>query len=161
MRAPAARRRRLAARARAPPRHDRTPAPSPCSGGRYVAVVYDVASRESFDSAGKWLHAVRSSRPGGGRPVPGVLIANKADLRQVPAGASAGTAPRAVITTKEGEAFAAANNLAFFEVSAATGADVDEPFNFIANQVHQKYEATVQSAELLASTTIPTEAGHP
>ena len=72
-----------------------------------------------------------------------------------------GTAPRAVVTTKEGEAFAAANNLAFFEVSAATGADVDEPFNFIANQVHQKYEATVQSAELLASTTIPTEAGHP
>ena len=144
-----------------PPHNSHFPSLLPPSGGRYVAVVYDVASRESFDSAGKWLHAVRSSRPGGGRPVPGVLIANKADLRQVPAGASAGTAPRAVITTKEGEAFAAANNLAFFEVSAATGADVDEPFNFIANQVHQKYEATVQSAELLASTTIPTEAGHP
>lgn len=109
----------------------------------YVAVVYDVSNKESFESAGKWLQAVRSSRPPNSRPVPGVLIANKTDLREQ---------HRGEIPSKDGLAFAEHNQLEFFETSAASGTDIDEPFHFIAHQVYHKYEATLNSAEQLAST---------
>jgi small GTP-binding protein len=94
----------------------------------YVVVVYDVASRESFDSAGKWLQAVRQQKGASGTPTPGVLVANKVDLRALPAGG-------AVITAKEGAAFAKSVGLHFVEASAEKGERVDEPFLFIANEV--------------------------
>lgn len=126
----------------------------------FVIVVYDIASRESFESVATKLHGVRGSRPtSSSRPVPGVLIANKVDLRENDA--SRGVISRGVVSTKEGQALAEANGLEFFETSAALGKEVDTPFHFIADQVYRKYEATVASAELLASTTIPTEVGHP
>jgi GTPase SAR1 family protein len=63
----------------------------------FVMVVYDVSNRESFQSVTKWLQAVRSVRPNTGYgPMPGVLVANKVDLR------SGGINSRAVVDTNEG-----------------------------------------------------------
>ena len=46
-----------------------------------MVVVYDVSSRDSFKSCAKWIMGVRATRTG--RPIPGVLVANKTDLREV------------------------------------------------------------------------------
>ena len=70
-------------------------------------VVYDVSKRESFTSCAKWLKAVRDLRPN--RPIQGVLVANKVDLKE---------SGRAVVDSAEGMAFAKEMDLAFFETSA-------------------------------------------
>lgn len=74
-----------------------------------VAIVYDVSSRESFQSAAKWLQGVRAIRPN--NPIGGVLIANKIDLRE---------SGRAVVDSAEGEQFAQQNGLMYFECSAVS-----------------------------------------
>ncbi|GMI37469.1 hypothetical protein TeGR_g5549, partial [Tetraparma gracilis] len=110
----------------------------------FVMVVYDVSNRESFQSVTKWLQAVRSVRPNTGYgPMPGVLVANKVDLR------SGGINSRAVVDTNEGVQLAQQSGLEYFECSAQTGRDVEKPFNFIASQFHNNYETTVRRANAL------------
>jgi len=104
-----------------------------------VAVVYDVSSRESFQSAAKWLQGVRAIRPN--NPIGGVLIANKIDLRET---------GRDVVSSEEGEQFAQQNGLMYFECSAMQGTDVDAPFNFMADAFYRKYEEMVDHCEKLA-----------
>ncbi|GMH50103.1 hypothetical protein TrRE_jg4693, partial [Triparma retinervis] len=97
----------------------------------FVMVVYDVSSRESFQSVQTWLNKVRSSRPStGGGPLPGVLVANKIDLRE------GGINARAVVDSQEGLNLAQQMGLEYFETSAMTGRDVDRPFNYMASQFH-------------------------
>ena len=107
----------------------------------FVMVVYDVSNRESFQSVGKWLQAVRAVRPSAGYgPLPGVLVANKTDLRE------GGLSSRAVVDASEGLALAQANGLEYFETSALTGRDVERPFNFVASQFHGNYVSTMERA---------------
>ena len=47
----------------------------------YVVVVYDIGNRASFDHVLTWLSKVKAQRPQNAPPLPGVLIANKIDLR--------------------------------------------------------------------------------
>jgi transport family protein 27 len=98
-------------------------------GASMVVVVYDVSSRESFQSCGKWLQGVRATRPV--KPIGGVLLANKIDLQDT---------GRRVVDAQEGMAFAQQNGLTYFECSALQGTEVDAPFNFIANAFHNSYE---------------------
>ena len=70
------------------------------------AVVYDVGTPTSLQACGRWLSAVRHSRPE--RPIPGVLIANKIDLYQ---------SKPDCLSAEAGERFASTNGLKFFEVS--------------------------------------------
>lgn len=60
----------------------------------FVCVVFDVSNRDSFESCGRWLQGVRAALPAASAPLPGVLIANKADLRE------GGINARAVVDTK-------------------------------------------------------------
>mmetsp|Transcript_30608 Transcript_30608/g.39252 ORF Transcript_30608/g.39252 Transcript_30608/m.39252 type:complete len:217 (+) Transcript_30608:140-790(+) len=92
----------------------------------FVVVVYDVSNRESFRSCAKWLQGVRATRQS--TQIPGVLIANKADLRE------GGINARADVSREEGEQWAKDANLEYFEVSASQNLNVDAPFNFIAKQ---------------------------
>ena len=91
-------------------------------------VIYDVANRDSFQSCAKWLAAVRAVH--GGKPVPGVLIANKSDP---------GVEGRAQVTSEAGAKFAKENSLTYFECSPLNNKEVDAPFEFIANAFHKKY----------------------
>ena len=110
----------------------------------YVMAVYDVSSRESFQSVQKWLQGVRQVRPNAGYgPLPGVLVANKIDLRE------GGINSRAVVDSQEGLQLAQQAGLEYFECSAMTGRDVERPFNFIASQFHQNHESTVKRANAL------------
>jgi len=108
----------------------------------YVVAVYDVSNRESFQSVQKWLQAVRAVRP---NTLPGVLVANKIDLRE------GGINARAVVDSNEGLVLAQQCGLEYFECSAMTGRDVEKPFNFIASQFHTNYESTVRRANALYS----------
>jgi transport family protein 27 len=94
-----------------------------------VILVYDVSNRETFSSCAKWLQGVRAMRPN--KPISGVLIANKIDLRET---------GRGVVDAKEGLDFAQQNGLQYFETSALQGSEVDAPFNCVANAFHQNYE---------------------
>lgn len=60
----------------------------------FVCLVFDVSNRDSFESCGRWLQGVRAALPSASAPLPGVLIANKADLRE------GGINARAVVGTK-------------------------------------------------------------
>lgn len=111
----------------------------------YVVVVYDVSSRESFQSCGRWLQSVRSTRPSSGPAIPGVLIANKADLRE------GGINARAVVSPEEGKAFAAENAMEYFECSAKKGTGVADPFEYIARDFHRRYEETVRRTEVMVA----------
>lgn len=102
-------------------------------------VVYDVSNRESFKSCAKWLKGVRETRPG--RVIPGVLVANKSDLRE---------SGRAVVEPEEGKAFAKEMGLQYFETSAASNKEVDASFNHLARQFHRKYEETLTRVETMA-----------
>uniref|UniRef100_A0A7S1UC07 Uncharacterized protein n=1 Tax=Phaeomonas parva TaxID=124430 RepID=A0A7S1UC07_9STRA len=111
----------------------------------YVIIVYDVANRESFQSCGRWLQQIRSTRPSSGPPIPGVLLANKIDLR------SDMLSSRAEVTESEGRGFAAENGLAYFECSALQGAGINEPFHHIANTFYERYEQTLRRAEQMTA----------
>mmetsp|Transcript_17552 Transcript_17552/g.32019 ORF Transcript_17552/g.32019 Transcript_17552/m.32019 type:complete len:225 (-) Transcript_17552:118-792(-) len=112
----------------------------------YVMVVYDIGNRASFDHVQTWLQKVKSQRPPNAPPLPGVLVANKIDLRS-----DEPDAPT-VVTTEEGATLAKNEGLDFFETSAAQQKDVDMPFFFIADQFHKKYQETVKRSEQLSAT---------
>lgn len=59
-----------------------------------MCVVYDVSNRDSFESCGRWLQGVRAALPSAATPLPGVLVANKAELRE------GGINSRAVVTSQ-------------------------------------------------------------
>eukprot|EP00968_Pinguiococcus_pyrenoidosus_P009717 scaffold754_cov248-Pinguiococcus_pyrenoidosus.AAC.33 len=107
----------------------------------FVVVVFDVASRESFQSCGRWLQQIRSTRPSSGPQIPGVLLANKIDLR------GDSLSSRAEVTAKEAQVFAEENGLKYFECSASQGLGVNEPFQYIANDFHEGYEEASGSPE--------------
>lgn len=100
-------------------------------------VVYDVCNRETFKSCAKWLKGVRDMRPG--RVIPGVLVANKVDLEE-----------RRVIDSEEGQSFAKEMGLAYFETSAQEQKGVEEPFRYLADQFHRKYQETIGRVESMA-----------
>ena len=106
------------------------------SNASQMVVVYDVSSRDSFKSCAKWVMGVRATRPG--KPIPGVLVANKTDLRD---------AGRIQVEASEGRSFAQQNGLEFFETSAMQGSEVDAPFNFIADAFYKRYEASLQQVK--------------
>jgi len=102
-----------------------------------IMVVYDCTSETSFSSCLKWLERVRSQAPN--MHIPGVLIANKADLET-----------RRVISPKKGQELASNNKLDYFECSAKEMQNVDTPFFYLANEFHRLYQERV---ELMSSLT--------
>lgn len=93
-----------------------------------VIAVYDVGNRDSFVSLSKWLTELQAVAPH--RPLSGIVIANKMDLRDV---------GRMAIGTDEGQQFAQQHGLAFFQTSALESKGVDAPFQHIAVKAYEKY----------------------
>eukprot|EP00744_Colponema_vietnamica_P007355 GILI01010594.1.p1 GENE.GILI01010594.1~~GILI01010594.1.p1 ORF type:complete len:190 (+),score=23.69 GILI01010594.1:54-623(+) len=106
-------------------------------GLNFFVLVYDCTSMESFKNLSKWIAEIRQSAPE--RVVPGVLVANKVDLEE-----------RRVVPTQQGQDFAEANGLEFFETSALAGTDVDAPFNFIADAFYRLYEGRLETLKSLS-----------
>ena len=81
-------------------------------------VVYDLTSATSFASVSQWLADFADACP----DALAVIVANKADVN----------AEARVVSAADGAALAAARGLPFFEVSAKSGANIDELFAHVA-----------------------------
>jgi len=83
-----------------------------------VAYVYDASNEASFQHITQWHEMVQSSNK---KKIPGVLIANKMDLRD-----------RNLVETSLGEELAQKLSLTYFECSAKDMQQTDVPFQHLA-----------------------------
>jgi len=90
-------------------------------GAAGVILVYDITRRDSFDHIQKWLAEVRAN---GSPELVMILVGNKTDLEH-----------KRCVTSKEGEDFAAENNMLYVETSAKSAQNVDQIFEITATQV--------------------------
>jgi small GTP-binding protein len=91
-------------------------------GAGGIALVYDVSDRESFEHLGYWMTALKDHAS---KDVCKLLVANKIDL------------PRdcRAVSSSEGAAFAKRYGMAFCEVSAKSGANVEAAFRKLCTMV--------------------------
>ncbi len=90
-------------------------------GAQIALIVYDITSRESYDTAKRWVEELKFEKP---TEFIKVLIGNKTDLekdRQVP--------------TLEAREYATQQNLIFLETSAKDDVNVSKIFEIVANKV--------------------------
>jgi Ras-related protein Rab-8A len=104
-------------------------------GANGIILVYDVTSRETFDSIRTWFQDIKELSRG---DQPLVLLANKSDKKK-----------DQVVSNNEGEALAKELNADFFEVSAKIRYNVDEAFLCIATK-GTKYKADSRDPSLLS-----------
>lgn len=82
-----------------------------------ILLVYDMSCRDSFDELDSWLS--EASKYGANpREIPVALVATKSDKRPA-------------VSEEEGQQYAQARGLTFFETSSMTGDNVQEMFDFV------------------------------
>lgn len=89
-------------------------------------LVYDITSKESFNSLSRWISEARNH---GNKDITLTLVGNKNDLET----------DRAV-SVEEAQAFADQHNLIYVETSAKSGNNVDAAFINTAKEIMQKIE---------------------
>ena len=80
-----------------------------------IMLVYDVTNPDTFHLLRQWLEGIKQQNPG--KPLAGVVVANKIDLEN-----------RIAVGPNDGIAFAKSIGFEFFEVSTLQGKNIDEPF---------------------------------
>ena len=82
-----------------------------------IMLVYDVSARESFDDIEAWLQeAIKfGAAP---REIPVALCANKADKKRM-------------VSEEEGRQLASSKGMSYFEMSACSGDNVNEMFDYL------------------------------
>ena len=92
-------------------------------GASGVVLVYDVTRAHTLEACAIWYSRLIESLGVAG--LPGVLVANKIDLRE-----------RTCVNRQQGQHMAQNLNMEFFEASALEGTDVDAPFAAIGKTLH-------------------------
>ena len=92
-------------------------------GAKGVVLVYDVTRIHTLEACGIWYQRVLDAI--GESSLPGVLVANKVDLRE-----------RLVVSRKQGNAMAQNLSMPYFETSALDGHECDAPFAALAKALH-------------------------
>merc|ERR1719261_2223672 len=90
-------------------------------------LVYDVSDPDTFNNLTNWYEAVLAGRHEGG--LTGLVVANKTDLADRPN----------AVPPEMGMELSKRLGFEFFEVCAMQGT-VNEPFNFLGQVFHTKYE---------------------
>lgn len=88
-----------------------------------VVLVYDVTRAHTLEACANWYGRLLQAL--GKDSLPGVVVANKMDLRE-----------RLVIKRGEGQQMAAQLGMQLFETSALDSQDVDVPFQELAKLIH-------------------------
>lgn len=84
-------------------------------GAQVALIVYDVTSRESYDTAKRWVEELKHDKP---NDFLKILIANKIDLQEDIA-----------ISQEEGREYAQSEGILFYETSARTGEGIGKLFS--------------------------------
>ncbi|KAF9783834.1 ras family-domain-containing protein [Thelephora terrestris] len=85
-------------------------------------VVYDIAKRDTFESAARWLKELRDHADSN---IVIMLVGNKSDLKHLRA-----------VPTDEASGFASQNGLLFMETSALEASNVSEAFSAILTDIY-------------------------
>jgi len=93
------------------------------------AVVFDVTRADTLKECEEWLDKIAKNA---GKSLPGVLIGNKSDLSEF-----------ADLSADDCNNFAKERGLTYFEVSAKTGANISDPFSYLAERFIELYESEV------------------
>ena len=121
--------------------------PSYIRDSHVAVVVFDITSRESFESTTKWIADVRAQR---GNDVVIVLVGNKSDL-----------ADKRQVTAEELEARAAEHEIMFIETSAKEGFNIKLLFRRLATalpSLESNGAANAeQQAQIVHLTAAPTK----
>ena len=95
--------------------------PSYIKDSAVAIIVFDVTSRESFESVEKWIEDARALRED---DVLLILAGNKTDMHD-----------RRQVSYEEGQKYAHKMNLLYFETSAKTGQNIKILFNELAKKL--------------------------
>ena len=96
-------------------------------------VVYDITSRDSFNSINSWIEACKNQSP---KTIFFVLIGNKSDLEE-----------KREISKEEGQELADKLGVLFYETSAKTGDNVNELFRDSADEIAKKIEKNLYNLD--------------
>ena len=96
-------------------------------------VVYDITSRDSFNSINSWIEACKNQSP---KTIFFVLIGNKSDLEE-----------RREVSKEEGQELADKLGVLFYETSAKTGDNVNELFRDSADEIAKKIEKNLYNLD--------------
>lgn len=99
-----------------------------------IMLVYDVTNPETFHLLRQWLEGIKQQNQG--KPLTGVVVANKIDLEN-----------RIAVGPQDGAAFAKNIGFEFFEVSALQGKNIDDPFKCLAEIYFRRYQEKVAYLE--------------
>ena len=106
--------------------------PSYWEGAKGVVLVYDVTRIHTLEACGIWYGRLVEAL--GVEGLPGVVVANKTDLRE-----------RLVVNRQQGQQMAASLNMPYFEASALEGDQVDAPFVELAKLLHSGGDSMADS----------------
>ena len=89
-----------------------------------IILMYDLTKRETFERLNIWLNIIRQMT----NEIPIILVANKLDFEQNPDNGR-------IVEYDEGAKFAKDNEFTFLEASGASGANVENVFITISEQI--------------------------
>ena len=87
-----------------------------------ILMVYDITNKQSFINIKNWIKTAQEDMK---KKIPIYLIGNKADLED-----------ERIITQENGENLSEEYNLKFYETSCKTGANIEECFMDMANELY-------------------------
>ena len=96
------------------------------AGAKMAFIAYDISDRESFEAVPEWCSRFADECP----DALVVLVANKVDL------------DNRVVSTKEGKKLAKEINAIYYEVSAKSGAHINDMFNESVTTVFESMDLT-------------------
>ena len=96
-------------------------------------VVYDISSRDSFNSVSTWIEDFKNQSP---TTVSIIRVGNKSDLND-----------RRQVNTEEGQELANKLGIQFYETSAKTGDNVNEIFYNSVDEIAKKIEQNYYDLE--------------
>ena len=94
-------------------------------------LIYDITDKESLEHLNFWNAQIQLNAPAKSKSV---LLGNKCDLE----------GSRAV-SIEEGKIFAKKNKIKFFETSAKNGTNIDEAFEYLANEIYNEQKMEIRS----------------
>jgi small GTP-binding protein len=92
-----------------------------------IMLVYDVTNPDTFHLLRQWLEGIKQHNQG--RPLMGVVVANKIDIEN-----------RIAVGPQDGLAFAKSIGFEFFEVSTLQAKNIEDPFKCLAEMFYRRYQ---------------------